>query len=374
LFITRNEMEASMQIRRGTAGPVIAALALIGAGSTLGCREDTLTQPENTSSYYVASNATVFPESVSTTGIPYIRVRIPGEVTRAGSLLDMNEAGLAVGSRIRAAGQPLWAVVVNVRTGDTNSIGSSFSGPNQAKAINARGEIVGGEPLLGSSQEATAFHWRDGVLTVLGSGSATDINATGVVVGYSWDGVETYPWIWHGSEIERLGTASGRAYAINNHGDIVGTAPEPGIARWRPVLWRAGAVTVLNPTGGEANDINETGQIVGQAFNPTVSHREAFLWQNGVVSWLGTLPEGGVSAATAINDRGEIVGVDTLPEAIHAVLWRGGRIIDLGLSGRTVPFENISEAFGITNSGQVIGRVGQGGNRNGVIWTPPQGN
>jgi probable HAF family extracellular repeat protein len=359
---------------RNTVGAVIAALALIGTVGSSGCRDDTLTQPESTPSYYVASNATVFPESVSTTGIPYIRVRIPGEVTRAGSLLDMNEAGLAVGSRIRAAGQPLWAVVVNVRTGDTNSIGSSFSGPNQAKAINARGEIVGGEPYLGGSQEPTAFHWRDGVLTVLGSGSAMDINATGVAVGYSWEGIDTYPWIWHGGVMERLDTGWGRAYAINNRGDIVGTAPVPGIARWRPVLWKDGAVTVLNETGGEANDINETGQIVGQAFNPSLSHREAFLWENGVLTWLGTLPEGGVSAATAINDRGEIVGVDTLPDAIHAVLWRGGQIIDLGLSGRTVPFENISEAFSITNSGQVIGRVGQGSNRNGVIWTPPQGN
>ena len=352
--------------RRAIAGAMAASIA---AGSISGCRDEIPTEPQSNPSYYVAPNASVFPESVSTTGIPYIRVRIAGEVTRAGSLLDMNEAGWAVGSRIRAAGEPLVAVVVNVRTGDTNSVGRSFDDASQAKAINARGEVVGGAPFV-QPQAPTAFHWRGGVLTPLGSGSAMDVNAAGVVVGYSWDGVDTYPWIWRGGAIERLGTDWGRAHAINNHGDIVGTAPVPGIARWRPVLWKDGAVTVLNNTGGEANDINGRGQIVGQAFNPSDSHREAFVWDNGVLTWLGTLPDGGVSAATSINDRGEIVGIDTLPNAIHAVLWRNGQIIDLGLSGRTVPFENISEAFGITNSGQVIGRVGQGGNRNGVVWTP----
>ena len=355
-----------MATRRGTAGAVTAALALISTGSFSGCGDDTPTQPHGTLSYYVAPNSSVFPESVSTTGIPYIRVRIPGEVTRAGSLLDMNEAGWAVGSRIRAAGQPLVAVMVNVRTGDTNSIGSTFADPSQAKAINARGEVVGGAEGV-RPMDPTAFHWRDGVLTPLGLGSAMDINDDGVAVGYAQAlPLSMRPWVWHGGDPQFLGTGLGRANAINNRGDIVGVATYNRI--WKPTIWKGGVAAPISDSG-EATGINEQGQIVGWAIHSGV--REAFVWRKGVVTWLGTLQAGQPSQATAINNRGEIVGNVVLPSETHAVLWRNDQIIDLGLSGRTMPFENISEAFGITNSGQVIGRVGQGGNRNGVVWTPP---
>ena len=355
--------------KRGRAGTVAAALALLSAGGISACSDEAPTQPRSTLAYYVAPNSTVFPESVSTTGIPYIRVRVPGEVTRAGSLLDMNEAGWAVGSRIRAAGQPLVAVVVNVRTGDTNSIGISFADPSQAKAINGRGEVVGGEPLPNSSPGPASFHWRDGVLTPLGTGSAMDINDLGVAVGYARSGLLSMrPWVWHGGDLEFLSEGLGRANGINNSGDIVGVAPYNRI--WKPTIWKGGVRDTLFswPDSGEATGINEQGQVVGWAIRSGV--REAFVWRKGVVTWLGTL-QGGPSQATAINDRGEIVGNVVLPSETHAVLWRNDQIIDLGLSGRTVPFENVSEAFGITNSGQVVGRVGQGGNRNGVVWTPP---
>jgi probable HAF family extracellular repeat protein len=339
----------------------IITLALL---SVVGCRDETPTQPHSTLAYYVVPNSSVFPEYISTTGIPYIRAR--GATNMIGTITDMSETGWAVGSRIN--NQRLVARMLNIRTGEFVIIGDSFSAASQAKAINGRGEVVGGEPVL-TLGGSSAFHWYKGVRTELGSGAAMDINDKGVVVGYSWTG--TYAaWVRERGPAELRDLGEGRAYGINNHGDIVGTAPVPGIVRWRPVLWKDGAVTVLNPTGGEANDINERGQIVGQAFHPfPVNHREAFMWEKGVLTWLGTLPEGGLSAATSINDRGEIVGVDTLENSIHAVLWRDGQIIDLGLSGESG--ENISEAFGITNSGQVVGRVGEGSGRNGVVWLPP---
>jgi probable HAF family extracellular repeat protein len=197
-----------------------------------------------------------------------------------------------------------------------------------------------------------------------------DVNAAGVVVGYSRDGTLTYPWIWHGGAIERLGTASGRANAINNRGDIVGTADVNGSGLEVPVVWRNGTPVSLQVSrSGEATDVNERGQVVGSAVGPRGTG--AFLWEEGSITWLGTLPGGGQSAATAINDRGDIVGTVLLGQGLRAVMWRKGQIVDLGLSGVTVPFENVSEAFGITNSGQVIGRVGQGSARNGVVWTPP---
>ena len=263
------------------------------------------------------------------------------------------------------------AVAVNVRTGHTDTLigvdGDDTPYSFQAKAINARGEVVGGAETI-QPMSPTAFYWRDGRPTRLGLGSAMGINDNGVVVGYGQAlPLAMRPWVWRGGDLQFLGEGLGRAYGINNRGDIVGTASYSRV--WKPTIWRGGVRDSISPDSGEATGINERGEIVGWAIHSGV--QEAFVWRKGVRTWLGTLQAGQPSQATAINDRGAIVGNVVMPSETHAILWRDGRIIDLGLSGRTVPFENISEAFGITNSGQVIGRVGQGGNRNGVIWTPP---
>jgi len=60
-----------------------------------------------------------------------------------------------------------------------------------------------------------------------------------------------------------------------------------------------------------ANDINSRGQIVGES-STAITSNHAFLFTNGVMLDLGVLP--GVtnsfagSSASAINDRGQVVG------------------------------------------------------------------
>jgi probable HAF family extracellular repeat protein len=84
----------------------------------------------------------------------------------------------------------------------------------------------------------------------------------------------------------------------------------------------------------------------------------AFRWEDGVITDLGALPGNNNSAAGSINARGWIVGqsgnglFDPLlgvPEG-RAVLWKNGRIMDLGTLGG-------NQALGIyvNDSGQVIG-------------------
>ena len=87
-----------------------------------------------------------------------------------------------------------------------------------------------------------------------------------------------------------------------------------------------------------------------------VSH--VFRWQDGKVTDLGALPGGNNSAATEINERGEIVGLSSngkidpstgLPEG-HAVLWRDRQVTDLGTLGGSP-----SAATGINDRGLVVG-------------------
>jgi probable HAF family extracellular repeat protein len=58
------------------------------------------------------------------------------------------------------------------------------------------------------------------------------------------------------------------------------------------------------------------------------------------------------NSALSINDRGQIVGTSDLPgdTATHAVMWRDGKITDLG----TLPGDYFSFAYGINDRGQVI--------------------
>jgi probable HAF family extracellular repeat protein len=107
----------------------------------------------------------------------------------------------------------------------------------------------------------------------------------------------------------------------------------------------------LGTLGGDssrASAINNRGQIVGTS-DTASDGRHAFLWQDGEMTDLGTLG-GGFSEAVAINDRGQVVGTsDTASNRRHAFLWENGSMIDLGTLGYS------SEAVAINDGGQVVG-------------------
>src|SRR5262249_18611423 len=122
----------------------------------------------------------------------------------------------------------------------------------------------------------------------------------------------------------------------------------------RGFVWEAGkmrALPTLGGTHGFATGTNNLGQTVGWAENsvhdstcnaPQVLQFRAAMWGPGrdQIVELPPLPGDTTSAATAVNDRGQVAGISGICSnavggfsAAHAVLWENGVPNDLGNLG-----------------------------------------
>jgi len=96
---------------------------------------------------------------------------------------------------------------------------------------------------------------------------------------------------------------------------VVGESGLPDNASFHAFLWQNGAMTDLGTLSGDvlsaAQAINSKGQVVGGSADASFNER-AFIWQNGVMTDLNTLipPDSPLYLleADSINDRGQIIG------------------------------------------------------------------
>jgi probable HAF family extracellular repeat protein len=162
--------------------------------------------------------------------------------------------------------------------------------------------------------------------------------------------------------------------------------------------WQDGVMSALPPFLGGidsyAAGVNNKGQVVGWAENgvhdPTCNHAapvsqflqfEAAIWGPDLnqMTQLPPFPGDPDSAATAINDKGQVVGISGLcsnavggASAVHALLWENGKPIDLGNVGGHA----WNTPFAINNHGQIVGFGNISGDENAAenpvafIWTP----
>lgn len=207
---------------------------------------------------------------------------------------------------------------------------------------------------------------------------ATGINSGGTITGYV-DLIETIDGTPHvGAPEPAFWTASGgavvlngdggEAVAVNAGGTIVGEFFETGSSNTAAVMWNRPdyAPTILPGLECDhcvrrfisASAINDAGIIVGRS--DSTNGTLAVEWQSGTVTSLGALTDSGYSAASGINNSGDIVGASTPtppPPSTqhygfeHAFLYHQGVMTDLGiLAGDTD-----SSASSINDKGQVVG-------------------
>jgi probable HAF family extracellular repeat protein len=220
--------------------------------------------------------------------------------------------------------------VTNLQSlGGTSSVGHS---------VNDRGWVAGRSNLPGN-QSRHATLWRHGALTDLGTlgGPNSAVlwpvkNLRGIVSG-----------ITQTSEPDPLGEKW-------SCGFFFPAATGTGY-RCLGFRWKGGVMTPLPTFGGThgfATGTNNRGQTVGWAENtvrdptcvaPQVLQFRAAVWgrRNGQIRELTPLPGDSVSAATALNDRGQVVGISGICDqaagrfsAIHNVLWEHGKPVDIG--------------------------------------------
>src|SRR5258706_5850968 len=131
------------------------------------------------------------------------------------------------------------------------------------------------------------------------------------------------------------------------------------------------------------SDINASGQIVG--YSSVSGYPHAFLWSpdvangtSGIMTDLGDLPGGTPYAnATGINASGQIVGTSDTEVGYHAFLWTpttlngsAGYMLDLGALPAS---SNTSGASAINNKGEVVGASDLYGQERAFWWSAQEG-
>lgn len=142
---------------------------------------------------------------------------------------------------------------------------------------------------------------------------ATDINDSGVTVGFSGNHACTWPLA--GGVVPLLPDAVGSAAnAVNSSGAIVGWRVVAGSPLRYAFYWKDGVVTDIDPslvgmTLAEATAVSNSGFVAGQMLGNGVEQL-GFRWKDGVLEMLEGLPGGPYTEVwvKGVSDSGLVVG------------------------------------------------------------------
>jgi len=260
----------------------------------------------------------------------------------------------------------------------------SFNGlANAGLGVNIQGTVVGATERWDS--KLRGFLYRKGEVTQLGTlgGTMSDaraINARGQAVGGAWtvDDAAVHAALFYQGKVHDLGTLDDKdpysisfAVDINEFGSAAGNAFRPG-GPLHATLWIGGKIVDLSvkqmagTLGGPdrnsyADGINDWGVASGGAQDKEGIYH-AVIWRNGKIFDLGALPGDSQSFGRKINNAGEVCGSSGSNDT--AVLFRHGSIVRLGdLGGGFTWCEDVGD------QGHAVGlSVSSDGFAQAVLW------
>lgn len=295
----------------------------------------------------------------------------------------------------------------------------ALGGSARGNALNERG-WVGGFATLGDGTRHAAL-WRHGAIADLGTLGGPNsnvqwpgLNDRGWVVGIAetaelepngeeWSCASFFPAVTHHvcrgfvwkdgfmAALPTFGGPNGFATGVNNRGQVVGwaetavhdpTCNAPQVLQFRAALWEPtrGTMRELRPLPGDstsaATAINARGQVVGISGDCDVavgefSAKHAVLWDaDGTPHDIGSLGGEAWHTPMDIDEAGDVVGFSN-PTGVtggvfdtHAFLWTAkDGMRDLGV----LPGDEFSEAFGINAHRQIVG-ISCGDACHPVLW------
>ena len=248
--------------------------------------------------------------------------------------------------------------------------------------INERGQVVGLSSILGWWYP---FLWSDGVMTNLhpdgrmnNPSAVPRMNDAGQVVWTRESFINPHLSIphavlWSNGVVTDLVAGRPSAVAgINERGEIAGNTLDSGQA----FAWRNGTLQFLPSLGGAASPsaINNRGQVVGTAITPSATIAHAVLWEHGQITDLGVLPGDSLSGAGFITESGDVAGMSYNDRFAggHPFLWRNGVLLPMSPTYLTDPL--FAQLVGVNQRGTAAGnRRGSGAVvlEDGVTWTLP---
>ena len=245
-----------------------------------------------------------------------------------------------------------------------------------AYGINNSGQVVG--TFMDSNYYDQPFLYSNGIMAGIGnlggdSGTAAGISDNGQIVGYS---LNTDDNAWHAFKysngtMQDLGSLLGNdmysssyGYCINNNGQIGGYSDSISYNQ-HAFLYNGGVMQDVNPFSAgysQSYSINTAGEMVG-IYLMDNGRFHSFLYANNTMTDIGTLSGGQSCYAYGINNSGQIVGyADTNdnPNIGHAFIYSASSgMQDIGSLGG-----NQCLAYGINNNGQVVGSANPSGSYN----------
>ena len=124
-------------------------------------------------------------------------------------------------------------------------------------------------------------------------------------------------------------------------------------------------MTDVGSLGGKLNAacaINDSGQVTGYSQDQNGNLLAFVFSRNQPIASLATLQGASTSEAFGINNSGAVVGDSQSGEQNHRpVLFSNGSVQDLGLGGSNEP-DALETAYAINDSGQIVGRHSAGNN------------